>query len=55
MAAREELDQTENEVRYVDVQSNPGGLKEMLDLNGGIRQVPTIVEDGKAKIGYGGT
>jgi glutaredoxin len=42
-------------VRYVDVQNDPAGMKEMLKLNGGIRQVPTIIEDGDVKIGFGGT
>jgi hypothetical protein len=35
--------------------SHPDGLKKMLDLNGGIRQVPTVVEEGNVKIGWGGT
>jgi hypothetical protein len=30
-------------------------MKRMLELNGDVHQVPTIVEDGKVKIGYGGT
>ena len=55
MAARDEVGQTGDDVTYIDVQSNPGKLKEMLDLNGGVRQVPTLVEDGKVKIGFGGT
>jgi len=55
MAARDEVGQAEDDVRYVDIQSNPNKLQEMLDLNGGVRQVPTIVEDGKVKIGFGGT
>jgi hypothetical protein len=29
-------------------------LDEMLRLNGGDRRVPTIVEDGKVTVGYGG-
>ena len=55
MAARDELGQPGVEVTYVDVRSHPTGLKEMLDLNGGIRQVPTVVKDGEVKIGWGGT
>lgn len=30
-------------------------LDEMLQLNGGVREVPTIVEDGQTTVGYGGT
>ena len=55
MAAREELNRADNDVTYIDVHTKPGRLKEMLDRNGGIRQVPTIVEDGKVRIGFGGT
>lgn len=55
MAAQDELSQTEDGVEYKDVQKSADNLKEMLNLNGGIRQVPTIVADGKVKIGYGGT
>lgn len=55
MAARDEVAQADDDVKYVDVQGNPDKLKEMLDLNGGVRQVPTIVEDGQVKIGFGGT
>ena len=30
-------------------------MQQMLRANGGVRQVPTIVEDGRATIGFGGT
>lgn len=30
-------------------------MQQMLRANGGVRKVPTIVEDGRATIGYGGT
>jgi len=55
MAARDEAAQTGEDVSYIDVQYSPDKLKEMLALNGGVRQVPTIVEDGKVRIGFGGT
>jgi glutaredoxin len=55
MAARDEVGRTGDEVTYVDVQNSPDKLQEMLAVNGGVRQVPTIVEDGKVKIGFGGT
>jgi len=40
---------------YIDVQSHPPKLEEMLKLSGGKRQVPVIVEEGKVSIGFGGT
>jgi glutaredoxin len=39
----------------VDVKQEPDGLDRMLNDNGGIRKVPTILLDGKVQIGYGGT
>jgi hypothetical protein len=37
------------------VKERPEKLEEMLSLNGGIREVPTIVEEGRATVGFGGT
>jgi arsenate reductase-like glutaredoxin family protein len=37
------------------VQSDSKKLEEMLKYSGGLREVPVIVEEGKAKIGYGGS
>jgi glutaredoxin len=37
------------------VKEDPSQLEQMLKLNGGVRQVPTIVEDGNVVIGHGGT
>jgi glutaredoxin 3 len=37
------------------VESDGKKLEEMLKYSGGLREVPIIVEGGKAKIGYGGT
>jgi glutaredoxin 3 len=42
-------------VDYRNAQTNPQFLQEMLQLTGGQRKVPVIVEDGKVTIGYGGT
>jgi glutaredoxin 3 len=39
----------------VDVKADPAGLEEMLEVSGGRRSVPVIVEDGKVTIGYGGS
>ena len=42
-------------LRFIDVQSDPRKLDEMLKVTGGKRDVPVIVEEGKVTIGYGGT
>ncbi len=42
-------------MEYRDVQRNPASLKEMLALTGGRREVPVVLEGGKATIGYGGS
>ena len=43
------------EATYYDVESDKKKLDEMLKVCGGVRQVPVIVEGGKATIGYGGS
>ena len=40
---------------YVDVKKHEKDLKAMLELCGGRREVPVIVEDGKVTVGFGGT
>lgn len=40
---------------YHDVKMDRARLEEMLALTGGGRQVPVIVADGKATVGYGGS
>jgi glutaredoxin len=37
------------------VESDKKKLEEMLKVCGGVRQVPVIVEAGKARVGYGGS
>jgi glutaredoxin len=39
----------------VDVKLDPKKLDEMLKLSKGARNVPIIVEDGKVRVGYGGS
>ena len=34
---------------------DPASMKEMLALTGGRRDVPVILEEGKATVGYGGS
>jgi len=40
---------------YFDVEKDSKKLEEMLRYSSGTREVPVIVEGGKAKIGYGGS
>ena len=41
---------------YVDVKKNRADMDRMLELSGGVRRVPVIVEEGgKVTIGFGGT
>ena len=43
-------------VRYVEhnVVADPDALRRMLELNGGRRHVPTIVQDGGVTVGFHG-
>jgi hypothetical protein len=41
-------------VRFENVEDSDDALKAMLDANGGSRRVPTILEDGRITIGFGG-
>ena len=43
------------EVQYVNVKKDAAALRRMLELTGGQRRVPVIVEDGMVTIGFGGT
>jgi glutaredoxin len=54
--AREDYAARKLEVQYVDVKKSRADLDRMLELSGGIRRVPVIVEEnGKVTIGFGGT
>jgi glutaredoxin 3 len=39
----------------INLRDHPDKLKEMMQLTGGKRQVPVIVEDGKVSVGFGGS
>ena len=54
VAARDDLQR--RSVRYVDynVIADRAALDRMLDLNGGKRMVPTIVEGDRVKVGFHG-
>jgi len=55
VAAKEDLSQRKVPYEYHDVKKDPGALDRMLQLTGGGRNVPVIVENGNVKIGFGGT
>lgn len=42
-------------VEYVDVKRDPAAMRRFLELSGGDRRVPLIVEGGRISIGFGGT
>jgi hypothetical protein len=42
-------------VEYRNVQRDPAAMTEMLALTGDRRDVPVILEEGKATVGYGGS
>ena len=43
------------EMQYINVKKDAAALQRMLELTGGQRRVPVIVEEGKVTIGFGGT
>jgi glutaredoxin 3 len=43
------------DLHYLNVKKDADALRRMLELTGGQRRVPVIVEDGKITIGFGGT
>jgi glutaredoxin 3 len=43
------------EVQYINVKKDADALRRMLELTGGQRRVPVIVEDGRVTVGFGGT
>lgn len=53
-AAKDDLQQ--RGIRYTEhnVKADRDALRRMLDLNGNRRQVPTIIEDGRVKVGFHG-
>ncbi|HUV31504.1 MAG TPA: glutaredoxin family protein [Acidobacteriota bacterium] len=38
----------------IDVHQTPGAIDKLVELSGGRRMVPVIVEDGEVKTGFGG-
>jgi hypothetical protein len=41
-------------VEYFDVQKDAAAMRRFLDLSGGERRVPLIVDRGRVSTGYGG-
>ena len=37
-----------------NVKADPSALRRMVDLNGGLRRVPTIVQDDEVTVGFNG-
>lgn len=53
--AREDYAHRGMSVEYINVKKDKAGMKKMLELSGGRREVPVIVDGNKVTIGYGGT
>lgn len=54
-AARQEYADRGFPVEYFDVKADPEAMRRFLELSGGERRVPLIVEQGRVTIGFGGT
>jgi glutaredoxin len=54
-AARRDYSSRGVEVTYHDVTRDPAALARFLELSGGERQVPLIVERGRVCLGFGGS
>ena len=53
-AARDDLQHRGVDYEEFNVKADKAALKRMLDLNGGRRQVPTILTGGKVTVGFNG-
>jgi glutaredoxin 3 len=53
-AAKADLQRRGTPYAEHNVLADPAALRQMLDLNGGRRQVPTLVQDGQVTVGFGG-
>jgi glutaredoxin 3 len=54
-AARRDYAARGHPVEYFDVKLDPAAMARFLELSGGERRVPLIVERGRVTIGFGGT
>ncbi len=55
MAAREEYARRRVQFEYINVKKDRAGLDRMLEVTGGRRDVPVILEGDKVTIGFGGS
>ncbi len=53
-AAKRSMDKKGVEYQEFNAKADKEALKRMLELNGGLRQVPTIVEGDKVTVGFQG-
>jgi glutaredoxin 3 len=53
-AAKDDLQQRGIPYTEHNVKADQSALRDMLKLNGNRRQVPTIVQDGRATVGFSG-
>ena len=53
-AAKDDLQQRGLHYTEHNVKADQAALRDMLKLNGNRRQVPTIVQDGRATVGFNG-
>ena len=54
-AARQDYRGRGYQVEYFDVKADQAAMTRFLELSGGERRVPLIVERGRVTIGFGGT
>jgi arsenate reductase-like glutaredoxin family protein len=54
-AARQDYEARGWRVEYFDVKADPVAMARFLELSGGERRVPLIVERGRVTVGFGGT
>jgi glutaredoxin len=54
-AARQDYAGRGYQVEYFDVKLDPAAMARFLELSGGERRVPLIVERGRVTVGFGGT
>jgi glutaredoxin 3 len=54
-AARDDYASRGVAVEYLNVKKDAAAMRRFLELSGGDRRVPLIIENGRVSIGFGGT
>lgn len=54
-SARDDYAKKGFDVEYINVKASPENMAKMLEVSGGRRNVPVIIEGGMVAVGYGGT